>query len=121
MCQSKDQGLTWTKPVETKITGIYPSITKLASGQFVMLCGLRDSKVRRRTTSLFTSKDGINWNYRGHPYYSRTKGIPYNSATGGGQAMISMGDDTIYVVFYAGDPILPGYHKTYVDGGLLKL
>lgn len=121
MCQSKDQGLTWTKPVETQIAGTYPSIIKLPSGQFVMLCGLRDSKVHRRTTSLFTSKDGIHWIYRGHPYYSRTKGVPQNSATGGGQAMISMGDDTIYVVFYAGDSSLPGYHKTYVDGGLLKL
>lgn len=121
MCQSKDQGLTWTKPVETKITGIYPSIKKLSSGQYVMLCGLRDSKVCRRTTSLFTSNDGINWKYRGHPYYSRTKGIPHNPATGGGQSMITMGDDTVYVVFYACDPTLPGYHKTYVDGGLLKL
>ncbi|MCA9006381.1 MAG: exo-alpha-sialidase [Planctomycetaceae bacterium] len=121
MCQSRDQGITWTKPVETQIAGIYPSIKKLPSGQFVMLCGLRDSRVCRRTTSLFTSKDGINWKYRGHPYYSRTNGIPHNPATGGGQAMISMGDDTVYVVFYACDPKLPGYHKTYVDGGLLKL
>ncbi len=121
MCQSQDQGLTWTLPVETKITGIYPSISRLPSGRFVMLCGLRDSKVCRRTTSLFTSQDGINWKYRGHPYYSRTRGIPHNPATGGGQAMVSMGDDTIYVVFYACDPTLPGYHKTYVDGSLLKL
>ncbi len=120
-CQSTDYGVTWTKPVETEISGIYPIISRLSSGQFVMLCGLRDSKVCRRTTSLLTSKDGITWKYRGHPYYSRTNGIPHNPATGGAQAMLSMGDHTLYVVFYACDPKLPGYHKTYVDGCLLKL
>ncbi len=120
-CQSKDHGITWTKPIETGIAGIYPIISKLPSGRLVMLCGLRDSKICRRTTSLFTSRDGIHWKYRGHPYYSRTKGIPHNSATGGSHAMLSMGGDTLYVVFYASDPALPGYHKTYVDGCLLSL
>ncbi|MCF6284346.1 MAG: glycoside hydrolase [Candidatus Hydrogenedentes bacterium] len=121
MCQSEDQGVTWTKPVETSIAGIYPVINMLPSGQFVMACGLRDSNVMRRTTSLFTSSDGINWTYRGHPYYSRTKGMPANSATGGSQAMLPMGENSLYIVFYAHDPALPGYHKTYVDGGLLEV
>lgn len=120
-CQSTDQGATWTKPVETDIAGIYPVITTLPSGEFVMACGIRDSKVMRRTTSLFTSSDGINWAYRGHPYYSRTNGFPANSATGGSQAMISMGGNTLYIVFYAFDPALPGRDKTYVDGCLLEL
>jgi hypothetical protein len=86
-----------------------------------MACGLRDSEVGRRTTSFFTSDDGVEWSYRGHPYYSRTKGLPANSATGGSQAMITMGGDMLYIVFYAHDPKLPGLHKTYVDGCLLKL
>lgn len=120
-CQSSDHGLTWTKPVETEIAGIYPVITKLPSGQFVMSCGVRDSKVFRRTTSLFTSHDGIAWKYRGHPYYSRNKGLPFNSATGGSQALLSMGENKLYVVFYACDPTLPGHNKTYIDGCLLKL
>ncbi len=120
-CQSRDHGASWTTPIETGIAGIFPIIGKLPSGQFVLLCGLRDSKVRRRTTSLFTSRDGVAWKYRGHPYYSLTKGLPSNSATGGAQAMLSMGGNTLYVVFYAHDPALPGYHKTYVDGCLLKL
>ena len=120
-CESRDNGVTWTKPTETEIVGIYPAISKLPSGQFVMICGLRDSTVGRRTTSVFTSGDGKAWKYRGHPYYSRTKGLPANSATGGSQAMVPMGEDSIYVVFYAHDPTLPGYHQTYVDGCLLKL
>ena len=86
-----------------------------------MICGLRDSPVHRRTTSIFTSKNGIDWKYVGHPYYSRTKGLPANSATGGSQAMIPIGDNLVYIVFYAHDPTLPGYHKTYVDGCLVEL
>jgi len=121
MCESRDNGLTWSPPVETDIVGIYPAIKRLSSKQFVMICGLRDSEVERRTTSVFTSDNGINWSYRGHPYYSRTNGIPANSATGGSQAMVTVGDDSIYLVFYAHDPTLPGYHQTYVDGCLLKL
>ncbi len=35
--------------------------------------------------------------------------------------MIPMGGNSLYVVFYAHDPELPGYHKTYVDGCLLHL
>ncbi len=120
-CQSDDHGKTWTQPVETEIAGVWPMISRLDSGEFVMMCGLRDSKVRRRTTSIFTSKDAVHWHYRGHPYYSRTNGIPANSATGGAQSMISMGGNSLYVVFYAHDPALPGYHQTYVDGCLLDL
>ncbi len=120
-CQSKDHGATWTEPVETDITGIYPAINRLPSGEFVLLCGVRDSPVMRRTTSLFTSDDGTNWRYRGHPYYSRTKGTPWNSATGGSQAMVSMGGNKLYVVFYGADPTLPGRDKTYIDGCLLEL
>jgi len=120
-CQSDDHGKTWSQPVETEIAGVWPMISRLDSGEFVLMCGLRDSKVRRRTTSIFTSKDAIHWRYRGHPYYSRNNGIPANSATGGSQSMISMGGNSLYVVFYAHDPLLPGYHKTYVDGCLLDL
>ena len=120
-CESIDHGKTWTKPIETKITGISPMITRLPSGQFVLLCGVRDSPVMRRTTSLFTSHDGVTWTYRGHPYYSRTNGKPWNSATGGSQAMVSLGRNKLYVVFYAADSKLPGRHKTYIDGCLLEL
>ena len=120
-CQSADHGRTWTKPVETAITGISPMITRLPSGQFVLLCGVRDSSVMRRTTSLFTSGDGLNWTYRGHPYYSRTNGTPWNSATGGSQAMVSLGGHRLYVVFYAADSKLPGRNRTYIDGCLLEL
>jgi len=119
--QSNDQGVTWTTPVETEIAGIYPAIITLPSGEFVLACGLRDSNVMRRTTSLFTSDDGINWVYRGHPYYSRTNGVPANSATGGSQALLSMGGRSVYIVFYAHDPVLPGRDKTYVDSCLLAL
>lgn len=117
--QSTDHGLTWSAPEETDIVGIYPAIVTLPSGEFVMACGIRDSKVMRRTTSLFTSTDGLNWSYRGHPYYSRTNGVPANSATGGSQAMVSMGENGVYLVFYAHDPALPGRDKTYVDGCLV--
>ena len=120
-CQSSDYGKTWTKPVETEITGISPMISRLPSGQFVLLCGVRDSPVMRRTTSLFTSSDGIEWSYRGHPHYSRTGGKPWNSATGGSQAMVSMGGNRLYVVFYAADEQLPGRNRTYIDGCLLEL
>ncbi len=119
--QSVDSGVTWTIPEETEIVGIFPAILTLPSGEFVMACGLRDSKVMRRTTSLLTSQNGIDWVYRGHPYYSRTNGRPANSATGGSQAMVSMGGNEIYLVFYAHDPALPGRDKTYVDGCLLAL
>ena len=120
-CQSADHGRTWTKPVETEIAGISPMITRLPSGRFVLLCGVRDSPVMRRTTSLFTSQDGLDWTYRGHPYYSRTNGKPWNSATGGSQAMVSLGGNRLYVVFYAADSKLPGRNKTYIDGCLLEL
>jgi hypothetical protein len=119
--ESTDEGVTWSKPVETDMVGIYPVITKLPSGPFVMACGIRDSPIMRRTTSLFTSDDGVNWEYRGHPYYSRTGGRPANSATGGSQAILPMEDGSLYIVFYAHDPKLPGRDKTYVDGCLLKL
>lgn len=119
--QSEDHGVTWTKPVETEIAGVYPAIISLPSGEFVLACGLRDSQVMRRTTSVFTSADGINWAYRGHPHYSRTNGVPANSATGGSQAMLPMGGNSVYIVFYAHDPVLPGRDKTYVDGCLLAL
>jgi len=120
-CQSTDNGVTWSTPEETDMVGIYPTILTLPSGEFVMACGIRDSPVMRRTTSVFTSTDGLEWTYRGHPYYSRTKGIPANSATGGSQDMISLGDGKVYIVFYAHDPVLPGRDKTYVDGCLLGL
>ena len=114
--QSTDSGVTWSTPEETDIVGIYPTIHTLPSGEFVMACGIRDSPIMRRTTSLFTSTDGINWTYRGHPYYSRSNGLPANSATGGSQDMVALGGNTFYIVFYAHDPALPGINKTYIDG-----
>lgn len=119
--QSTDNGVTWSPPVETDIAGIYPTISTLPSGEFVMACGLQTSKVVRRTTSLFASEDGIHWTYRGHPYYSRTNGMPANSATGGSQDMVALGGNTFYIVFYAFDPALPGLDKTYIDGGVIGL
>ena len=119
--QSTDNGVTWTPPEETGIVGIYPTISTLPSGEFVMACGIRDSPIMRRTTSLFTSSDGLTWTDRGHPYYSRSNGLPANSATGGSQDMVALGDNTLYIVFYAYDPALPGINKTYIDGNVIRL
>lgn len=122
MCRSQNNGIDWTPPEETQIAGIYPSIIKLQSGQFVLTCGKRDAKVGR-TTSIFTSSNGINWKYRGHPSYShaRADGWPLNTATGGAQAMIAIQTNTVYIVFYAHNPKLPGLNKTYIDGCLFDL
>lgn len=119
--QSADNGLTWSIPVETDIAGIFPAIVSPPSGGFVMACGLRDSKVMRRTTTLFTSADAILWQQQGHAYYSRTGGVPENSATGGSQNLLPMEDGALFVVFYAHDSRLPGRDKTYVDGCVLRL
>jgi hypothetical protein len=64
---------------------------------------------------------GLDWTYHGHPYYSRTNGTPWNSATDGSQAMVSLGGNKLYVVFYAADSESPGRDRIYIDGCLLEL
>lgn len=120
--ESKDNGKTWSKPVETKVPGLYPAIIKLDNGGYFMVAGNRYTRPIIRTVNFFYSPDGDEFTYVGMPYYTRTGGKPYNSATGGMQAVIKDPASGRYIVtFYSFDPTLHGTGKCYVDSNILEI
>lgn len=120
---SADNGITWSIPEETNIPAVYPMITRLENGKYVMICGLLSIKPAR-TVAFLVSDDGENYTLAGRAYYSRPEhnnGISYNTATGGSQAFLKVDKNKLFVTFYACDPKLPGRHHTYVDGNLVEI
>jgi len=116
---SSDNGVTWSTPVETSIPAVYPMITRLDNGKYVMICGLLSIQPPR-TVAFLVSDDGENYTLAGRAFYTRNGGYSYNTATGGSQAFIKVDSNKLYVTFYAYDPILPGNH-CYVDGNLVAI
>lgn len=66
---SKDNGKTWSEPVETQIKGIYPVSIKLPNGIYILMCGLRNDPMRDRIIHFYGSTDGENFKDLGRPYY----------------------------------------------------
>ena len=70
------------------------------------------------------SEDGEHFTPLGIPRYSRPadkNGRPYNSGTGGMQAIIEVEKDVFLVTFYSCDPELESREKCYVDSCLIRI
>ncbi len=120
---SKDFGKTWSMPVETDIPATYPVGIKARGGYYVMVAGYLKDPIPR-TTTVFFSEDGENFTPLGTPYYSRPaekKGRPYNTGTGGMQAIIEVEKDVFLITFYSSDPELKGRDHCYVDSCLIRI
>jgi hypothetical protein len=74
-----------------------------------------------RTCILYYSADGENFAKVGQPYYSRTGGHPWNTATGGSQVIVHWEGDQYVLSFYAADQALPGRDHTYVDSNVVEI
>ncbi len=117
---STDNGKTWSMPQETDIRGNFPEIKRLNNGLYVMVCGL--CIPGDRPTVIFISADGENYERAGAVYYSRPEyngGRPWGSGSGGTQAIIPVGENRAYVVFYGNDLGLKPY--SYIDGCLIEV
>ncbi len=120
--ESTDNGKSWSVPVETDIPGIYPAVLPLADGGFLLVCGNRNARPIPRTINFYYSQDGNKFESIGKPFYTRTGGLPRNSATGGAQCVIAGPEKgQALVLFYAHDPALQGYHQTYVDSNIIQV
>ena len=117
---SRDNGATWSIPVKTNIPAVYPMITRLKNGKYVMLCGLLNIQPPR-TVAFLISDDGENYTLAGRAFYTKNRGRSYNTATGGTQSFIKVGSNKLFITFYACDPELPGRHRTYIDGNLVEI
>ena len=120
---SKDFGKTWSAPVETDIPATYPTGIKAQGGYYVMVAGYLKDPIPR-TVTVFFSEDGEHFTPLGIPRYSRPadkNGRPYNSGTGGMQAIIEVEKDVFLVTFYSCDPELESREKCYVDSCLIRI
>lgn len=117
---SLDQGRTWSAPSDSSIPAICPALLKRPDGSYLMFAGALDERIPR-TSMLFYSPDGEQFTKLGQPYYSRTDGHPWNTATGGSQLLIPLGGDNYSIVFYSADKALPGRDKTYIDSNVVKI
>lgn len=123
---SKDNGKTWSEPVETQIKGIYPVSIKLPNGIYILMCGLRNDPMRDRIIHFYGSTDGENFKDLGRPYYFKPehrKGLMDSAwgTTGGAQYLIPVGENTFYAVFNGGSPYQKAPYQTYVDGNLIQV
>jgi hypothetical protein len=107
-------------PEKTNIPAVYPMITRLSNGKYVMICGLLNIQPPR-TVAFLVSDDGENYTFAGQAFYSKNHGRSYNTATGGTQSFLKVGNNKLFIVFYACDPKLPGRHRTYIDGNLVEI
>jgi len=117
---SHDGGQTWTNPVDSDLPAICPALCRLENGHYLMFAGALDEPIPR-TCMLYHSPDGETFTKLGAPFYSRTGGKPFNTATGGSQVVLPLGDHRFVVAFYAGDRDLPGRDKTYIDSNLIEI
>lgn len=117
---SKDAGRTWTVPGDSDIPAICPVPLRRGDGSYLMFAGALDERLPR-TNMLYFSPDGEKFTKLGQPYYSRTNGNPWNTATGGSQVMLSLGGDKYVLSFYAADKELTGRDKTYVDSNVVEV
>ena len=122
MVVSKDNGKTWTDPVDAgRLIVYFPLMAKLADKQgFLMVGGWRQAY--RNCVSMLYSKDGYDFELIGQAAYQPdNKPIPMNSATGGVQAMVpGPKKHQYYVVFYTHDPKLPGHDKLRIEGNMFE-
>lgn len=112
---SVDNGGTWSNPEPVGISGIYPAAIKVRDHSYLMVCGDRQASPSRRV-SFFTGRDAKNYTFRGHPPVA-----PYNTATGGGQAVVELSPGIFYVAYYTSaltpnpyDP--PNMYYIYLEG-----
>lgn len=117
---SQDAGKTWSVPVDSDLPAICPALLKRADGSYLMFAGALDERVSR-TSMLYYSSEGEHFVKLGQPYYSRTGGQPWNTATGGSQVIVALDDDRYVLSFYAADKSLPGRDHTYVDSNVVQL
>lgn len=117
---SKDFGRTWSAPVDSDLPAICPALLRRTDASYLMFAGALDERVPR-TNMLYYSADGERFTKLGQPYYSRTGGNPWNTATGGSQVLLPLGGDQYVVSFYAADKNLPGRDGTYVDSNVIEI
>ncbi|MFN8855284.1 MAG: sialidase family protein [Planctomycetaceae bacterium] len=117
---SRDAGQTWSDTVDSDLPAICPAQLRLPGGGYLMFAGALDEPTPR-TCMLYHSLDGETFTKLGQPFYSRTGGHPFNTATGGSQVLLPLGDDRFVLAFYAGDRDLPGRDKTYIDSNVVEL
>ena len=120
---SKDFGKTWSMPEETDIPATYPTGIKTQGGYYVMVAGYLKDPIPR-TTTVFFSEDGEHFTPLGPVWFSRPagkNGRPFNTATGGMQAIIEVDKDVFLVTFYGADPKLKGRDNCYVDSCLIRI
>ena len=120
MTFSRDAGRTWSPPQDSPIPAICPSRLRCPDGSYLMFAGALDESVPR-TCMLYHSPDGETFTKIGQPYYSRTAGRPWNTATGGSQVLIHWKDDQYVLSFYAADKLLPGRDHTYIDSNVVEI
>jgi len=118
--ESRDNGQTWSTPVETNIGGLFPAIARLGEDKYLLVCGNRHAEPTRKVC-LYTSRDGLDFQPAGFAPYQRTGGQCVSSATGGSQALSVLSDKEAYMVYFAADPQLPGEYHTYIEGCLLRV
>ena len=120
---SKDFGKTWSMPEETDIPATYPIGIKTMGGYYVMVAGYLKDPIPR-TVTIFFSEDGEHFTPLGTPRFSRPadkNGRPFNTATGGMQAIAEVEKDVFLVTFYSADPKLKGRDSCYVDSCLFRI
>jgi len=117
---SHDAGKTWSVPVDSDIPAICPAQLRRADGSYLMFAGALDERIPR-TNILYYSGDGEHFTKLGQPYYSRTGGHPWNTATGGSQVIVHLEKDTYVIAFYSADKSLPGRDHTYIDSNVVEI
>ena len=125
MAISKDQGRSWSDPVDTgRQCGDYPHIVKLDDGSgWLMVCGNRAARPIPDAVTFFHSADGVKFKDIGTAFYQPdNRHVPFKSATGGIQNIIhGPSKNQYYVIFYAHDPKLPGVNKLRIEGNMIEI
>ncbi|MFT7580029.1 MAG: hypothetical protein ACI9MR_001696 [Myxococcota bacterium] len=136
--ESFDDGLSWTAPQEANVQADFPAVARISDCSYVMVAG--EYGVREgvggalfRTTRVFKSRDGINYEFYANAEYSHPHDIPNSGNTGGAQGMVRLPDGSFYVVYYAfrycdngavpcgvSDPPNANGYDFYIDGMLLR-
>ena len=118
--ESRDNGRTWSVPVETSIGGLFPAIVRMGADKYLLACGNRHAEPTRKVC-FYTSQDGLDFQPAGFAPYERTGGQCLSSATGGSQALAVLNDEEVFLVYFAADPELTSEYRTYIEGALLKV
>ena len=113
--ESQDNGQTWTMPKETSIGGIFPALIRVGQDKYLLACGNRHSSPGRKV-SLYTSSNGLDFQFATDAPYFRTKGVCQSSGTGGSQCFVPIGENEVYMIYYASDPALTTSDKSYIEG-----